>query len=116
MYAYHESETALASGRFFLKHALYAHADFIFMVNGISQFEREIPKELPNVEVRLRENKCYDLGSYGQMFDEDDRALVKRYKKFILLNSSIRGPFIPMWSKACWTDIYLNMITDWVKV
>jgi len=86
------------------------------MVNGISQLEREIPKSIPNLEVRLRDNECFDLGSYGQMLGEDDRALVKKYKKFILLNSSIRGPFLPTWSKDCWSDVYMDMVTDKVKV
>ena len=116
MYAYHETEVALTSARFFLKHALHARADFIFLVNGISQLEREIPKNLSNVSVRLRDNICYDLGSHGQVLAEDDRALVKKYQKFILLNSSIRGPFMPLWSRDCWTDIYMSMITDTVKV
>ena len=116
VYAYHESEAALESARFFIKHGLHAYADFIFMVNGISQLEREIPKSIPNLEVRLRDNECFDLGSYGQMLGEDDRALVKKYKKFILLNSSIRGPFLPTWSKDCWSDVYMDMVTDEVKV
>lgn len=116
VYAYHESDAALKSGRFFLKHGLHAHADFIFVVNGPSQFEREIPKNLTNVEVRLRDNICYDLGTYGQILGENERALVKKYKRFILLNSSIRGPFLPTWSKDCWSDIYSDMITDVVKV
>jgi len=116
VYAYHETETALRNARFFIQHGLHGSADFIFIVNGISQLERELPKDLSNVEVRLRDNECFDLGSYGQMLGEDDRALAKKYKKFILLNSSIRGPFLPVWSKDCWSDVYGDMITDSVKV
>lgn len=41
---------------------------------------------------------------------------VKQYKKIIMLNASIRGPFVPHWSKECWSDAYLDRVTDEVKV
>ncbi len=116
VYAFHESETALANARFFINHALHANADFLFLINGPSALEKDIPTHLPNIDIRLRENTCYDLGSYGEVLGQDDRLLAKKYKKFILLNSSIRGPFLPVWSRECWTDIYANMVTDTVKV
>jgi hypothetical protein len=116
VYAYHENENALANARFFIKHALHNHADFLFLINGDSILEKEIPTYLPNVQMRLRHNLCYDLGSSGQVLLENNRHLVQKYKKFILLNSSIRGPFLPVWSRDCWTDIYTNMVTDVVKV
>jgi hypothetical protein len=116
VYAYHESENALANARFFINHALHASSDFLFLINGPSLLEKEVPTHLPNIDIRLRENVCYDLGSYGEVLGQDDRSLVKKYRKFILLNSSIRGPFLPVWSKECWTDIYQNIVTDTVKV
>lgn len=54
------------------------------------------------------------LGAYAEALLKDD--LYKKYKNFILLNASLRGPFVPYWSEACWSDLYLNKITDEVKV
>lgn len=33
----------------------------------------------------------------GEVLEANDRALVKKYDKFILMNASIRGPFMPHW-------------------
>lgn len=56
------------------------------------------------------------MGAYGDVFNRDDRALVKRYSRFILLNASIMGPFMPRWSNQCWSDAYLGKITPEVKL
>lgn len=41
--------------------------------------------------------------------------LWQQYKRFITLNASVRGPFLPMYSENCWTDSFLNRVTDRVK-
>ena len=33
-----------------------------------------------------------------------------------MLNASIRGPFLPYWASGCWSDMYLEKVTDEVKV
>lgn len=43
-------------------------------------------------------------------------ALRWRYKRYILMNASIRGPFMPTWSQQCWSDAYLNKVTPVVKL
>ncbi|RDW94947.1 hypothetical protein BP5796_00710 [Coleophoma crateriformis] len=116
MYAYHETDNALTNANFFLQHGLHAAADFIFIINGASLLERQIPVHLPNVKVALRTNNCFDLGAHGAVLLEEDRALIKRYKKFILLNASIRGPFTPRWADKCWSDVYQDLVTDTVKL
>lgn len=43
--------------------------------------------------------------------------LWKKYKRFITLNASIRGPFFPVYaSSSCWSDVFLNRVTEKVKV
>ena len=32
------------------------------------------------------------------------------------MNSRVRGPFTPPWSKDCWSNIYLDKLTDKVKL
>lgn len=69
----------------------------------------------PNVWVVHHENRCYDVGSYGEALQDIGEGLAP-YKRFILMNASIRGPFVPHWSKECWSDAYLDKVTDKVKV
>jgi hypothetical protein len=113
LYAYSESEAGRRNIEFFLAHALHATADFIFILNGPTLVAPIIP-ELPNILIVERRNDCYDLGAYAEVLMEN--GLYKHYHKFIMLNASIRGPFVPYWSEGCWADMFLNRITDKVKV
>lgn len=114
LYAYAHSDNALINFRFFLEKALHAHADFVFIFNGESEAEALVPVHLENVRVIRRPNACYDLGAFGDVLAQD--GLWLKYKKFITLNASIRGPFLPMWSDDCWTDAFLNKVTERIKV
>jgi len=93
-----------------------------------------------NVFVKRRPNTCFDLGAHYEvlngvmggegwfgkdgaiaevqgMASKGDKMLLRnRYKRFILMNASIRGPFVPRWSMECWSDSYLNRLTDKIKV
>jgi hypothetical protein len=113
LYAYSESESGRMNLNFFIEHGLHAAADFVFIFNGETDAHELVP-DRPNIRIVQRENKCYDIGAYGEILQKDD--LYKPYKKFIMLNASIRGPFVPYWSGRCWSDLYLNKITDEVKV
>lgn len=72
-----------------------------------------MPKK-DNIRLVQRPNECYDLGAYAEVLLKDD--LYKDYKRFITMNASIRGPFVPYWSEGCWTDMFLSKVTDEVKV
>ncbi|CZR55863.1 uncharacterized protein PAC_05751 [Phialocephala subalpina] len=112
-YVYSESGEALENLLFFLDHGLHAKADFIFIFNGETNDTRKIPKK-PNIKIVQRNNTCYDLGAHAEVLTKDDLWL--RYKKFIIMNASVRGPFIPHWAEACWSDKLLNKITNDVKL
>ncbi|KAM7216052.1 hypothetical protein V8F06_008525 [Rhypophila decipiens] len=114
LYAYSESDSARANIQFFITKGLHSTSDFIFIINGNNSVASLIPS-LPNVRIISRENTCYDLGAFGEVLRQDD--LYKQYTRFITLNASIRGPFLPMWtSKQCWKDIYLSRVTDETKL
>ena len=51
----------------------------------------QLPK---NVRVRNHTNECYDWGTFGWLLRSGEVA-VEKYKYFILLNSSVRGPYLP---------------------
>ena len=113
LYAYSESKNARFNLEFFVNHGLHAAADFVFILNGPTTASSLIP-DRPNIRFVQRRNDCYDLGAYAEVLTT--KGLYTKYKKFIMLNASIRGPFLPYWSEGCWTDLYLQRITDEVKV
>lgn len=80
-----------------------------------------LPVGRPNMRIIKRENTCFDLGAHAEVLTKVEgggtgRALKDRYKRFILMNASIRGPFVPHWSKECWSDAYLGRLNEKVKV
>jgi hypothetical protein len=116
LYAYAESNFARANLQYFIQHGLYAGADFIFVINGNATLDLLLPDTIPNVRIIRRGNDCFDLGGIGEVLNANDSALVKRYSKFILMNASVRGPFMPTWAKGCWSDMFLNKLSDEVKL
>jgi hypothetical protein len=113
LYAYSETPNARTNLIFFLAHGLHKSADFVFIMNGESDATYLIPVE-SNIRIVQRPNDCYDLGAYAEVLTKDD--FYKDYKGFILMNASIRGPFLPAWASGCWSEMYLGKITDKVKV
>ncbi|KAK1599053.1 uncharacterized protein LY79DRAFT_536771 [Colletotrichum navitas] len=113
LYAFAESETARENLKFFINQGLHDAADFIFILNGETSVGAIIPQK-NNIRVISRPNTCFDLGAYGEVLRKDD--LYKKYKRFITLNASIRGPFLPHWAQSCWSDLYLGRLTDTVKL
>ncbi|PQE22249.1 Asparagine synthetase protein [Rutstroemia sp. NJR-2017a WRK4] len=113
LYAYTESDHSRINLKFFISHGLHAAADFIFILNGETNASSLIPKE-ENIKYVERQNDCYDLGSYAEVLTKDN--LYKKYKKFIMLNASIRGPYLPYWAQSCWSDVYLDRITATTKL
>lgn len=119
-YAYSESDFGRKNLQFFVDHGLHDAADFVFILNGETDVKNVvIPKGRSNIKVIERDNTCFDLGAhYTVLTQKEDggKPLKDRYKRFILMNASIRGPFVPHWSKECWSDAYLGRLNDKVKV
>ncbi|KAK2000039.1 hypothetical protein LX36DRAFT_631320 [Colletotrichum falcatum] len=113
LYAFAESDVARKNLKFFINQGLHDAADFVFILNGETSVGTIIP-EKKNIRVINRPNTCFDLGAYGEVLRKDD--LYKKYKRFITLNASIRGPFLPHWAQSCWSDLYLGRLTDKVKL
>ena len=116
LYVYTERPDSRKNAVYFIQHGLHENADFIFIFNGESDLDELFPKNTPNIKVIRRSNTCYDLGAIGEVLRADDQELVKKYNRFIFMNASVRGPFIPLWTDACWTDIFLNKLTENVKL
>ncbi len=99
--------------------------DYYFILQNVNNKivnESEMPI-LPkrNAHYIQHENKCFDFGSAGWFFhtytygnpwmnqtaiiDQDKRLNITQYKYFILMNSSMRGPFFPPY--------YLKFLLDY---
>lgn len=113
LYAYFETENSRQNFEFFLRHGLHAGADFLFILNGDNKAEDILPKA-SNIRYIKRANDCYDLGAFAEVLLKND--LYKKYNRYITMNASIRGPFLPYWSTGCWSDMYLDRINEKVKV
>lgn len=86
----------------------------MFIFNGDTDADSLLPVA-PEIRAVRRNNTCYDLGSHAEVLTTDD--LWRRYSRFILMNASVRGPFMPTWAdKMCWTDRLLSKLTSEVKV
>lgn len=114
VFVYADSPNAKENLKFFIKRGIHTAADFIFIFNGPSDAPELVPTHLENVKVVQRENTCYDIGAIGEVLSKD--GLWMKYKRFITMNASIRGPFVPVWSNECWTDAFFRKLTDEVKV
>ncbi len=64
--------------------------------------------------VIYRENKGVDFGAWSDGLLTGERY--KAYTHFIFVNSSVIGPFVPAYFKGRWTDIFLDGLTDTVKL
>jgi hypothetical protein len=116
LYVYSERADSRKNAIYFIQHGLHARADFIFIFNGETDLDKLLPKHVPNIRIVRRDNTCYDLGAIGEVLRSNNQELVKKYKRFIFINASVRGPFLPTWSNECWSDLFLNKINDKVKL
>ncbi|KAK7735316.1 hypothetical protein SLS53_007547 [Cytospora paraplurivora] len=123
LYAFSDTPIARDNLRFFLNHGLHAAADFIFILNGMNNITAQellIPQGASNIRTIYRPNTCFDLGAYGEVLRGNTiplglgphrLELYRRYKRFIMLNSSVRGPFLPHWGQgSCWSDLFLSKV------
>jgi len=98
--------------KYFIKKGIFKddNIDFIFIIN-----DPKLKVDVPDyVKVINRENKGYDFGAWSEGLLTNNLYL--KYDYFIFANSSVVGPIIPTYYKGKWTDIFLDGITDTIKL
>lgn len=141
-YVYVESPTNRENLIFFIRHGLYHSADFVFTFNGETNAHELLPNHpsspyynasMNNIEVIHRENIGLDFAGHAETllreWNQDETSLIpmgkedqggkkfwQSYNRFILMNASVRGPFLPYWSQDCWSEAFWRKITATVKV
>lgn len=82
---------------------------------SISSLLKHCSRPPENVRIFEKENSCFDLGSIGWLL-EKDRTILTKYRYYIWINASVRGPFIAPYAGVHWTDPFLMKLNDTVKL
>lgn len=83
--------------------------DYIIVVSGDTTLH--FPK-LKNLRLMHTSSPCFDFGLWG--IGLKSRTLA--HTTFILLNPTVRGPFLPAWYTAHWSSSFLSMLDNKVKL
>ena len=93
----------------------------------------DLPALPPNARYVYHPNSCYDWGTIGWVFSSG-AADPSHYEFFLLMNSSVRGPYLPPYFATMaataaaggatqpphppprWHDIFFDRLTDHVKL
>ena len=102
--------------RAFIKDSIFydKNIDFIIISNDKEAQIHISDNNLTNVKVIYRNNIGYDFGGWSEALLTNNTY--KKYDKFIFVNSSVSGPFLPIDYKGKWTDIYLNGLEANIKL
>jgi hypothetical protein len=115
IYAYYETEGARRNLGFFCRHGISPDRDrqHVIVVNGTCSIEDQIPK-LENVIVLKRDNTGFDFGAWAHGLRH---VPIEQFDYFFLLNSSVTGPFVPLYEEASeWPVRFLGMLNGRVKL
>ena len=106
LYAYSEQTSeAVRNLQYFLHFGVAEDnddVDFVFIVNGCHKMR--FPRA-SNVYVIERKNECFDFGAWGEGLKYVE-GKNKIYNHIILLNGSVRGPFLPVYERRKWWHVF----------
>lgn len=112
LYVFHELTPSVL---YFAKHGVFDHVnyDFIFIINSTDS-AIQLPHMPTNVRILRRENVGFDFGAWSTgLFLEDN---YKKYSNYIFINSTVVGPFMPKDSTKLWPELFLERLSDTVKL
>ena len=95
------------------------NADYYFILQQINNKifdKRKLPKLPSNAHYIQHENKCFDIGTIG-WFLSSGMIDKSKYKYFIFLNSSVRGPFVvSYYDSPIWYTIFTRRLNDHIRL
>jgi len=110
LYVFHEFNNRV---QYFIENGIFKSENYTFLViiNGDNKQIINLPEY---VKILKRDNIGFDFGGWSDGLLNDD--LYKNYDNFIFVNSSCIGPFTPSYYSGNWCDIFINNITDDIKL
>jgi len=109
LYVFHELNDRV---QYFVRNCIFDSPDVDFYVianNPNLRFELS-----PYIKTMTRNNIGFDFGAWSECLAKND--MYKNYENFIFVNSSVIGPFLPVYFSGRWTDIYINGLKNNVKL
>jgi len=96
----------------------HPHVHFLVIVNG-DEFTVKLPEANNIVVHRRARNFGMDVCAYKETFPLVDDGTIKlpgghkfeKYRYFVIMNASVRGPFMPWGVRVHWLDHFLMQIT-----
>lgn len=89
---------------FFLTRAWRSDLVFIVLISGDTSVE--LPSK-PNIRYIRTENSGHDFGSYATVIDD---PAFDAHDRFLFVNCTVRGPFLPPYDRQCWTRPFLSLL------
>ena len=95
--------------------------DFIFIFNN-PDLKLEFSLDRDNVKIFNRENIGLDFAAWTHILflKDNDKFLYEKYDFFILLNSTVRGPFLPPYynqkHQGYWPELFISKLNNDIKL
>lgn len=124
IYAYYETPEARRNLDFFLQYGIVERTEdgvameYVIVINHDGQ-----PPQIPRlaglpafVAIINQPNSGSDMCAWHEVLGEFEKSnLLREYAYFILMNASVRGPFLPSYvNRDAWPDIFFRMLTNTV--
>lgn len=111
-YCYYEKTKECQNNlQYFIDNAIYEEYDYVFILNGGTGITITAQK---NITIVKRQNIGTDFHAYAHIINAITN--LNDYDNFFFVNSNVCGPFIPKYSNMKWTDAYINLLKDNVKL
>jgi len=109
LYAYYEKNDIYAKNlTYFLENGLIDNITFVFIINDFCSVS--IPTN-ENIHIINRPNNGFDFGAWNSGLEYlEKRGLIFDYYYF--LNTSVRGPFIPLYCEKNWIEIFQELFIE----
>jgi hypothetical protein len=115
LYAYYKNDVSKDNLNFFIKNGYIDNElyTFIFIINNFN-VSVSIPDKR-NIIVHRRVNEGFDFGAWSVGLSLIN---INDYSKFIFINGSSIGPFVPRYipKNITWIDLMTSMIDDNIKL
>jgi hypothetical protein len=101
--------------KYFINNCIFYDENIDFVIISNNKTNREFMVDVPSyVKILYRDNIGYDFGGWSEALLSNN--LYQSYDKFIFVNSSVSGPFIPADYSGKWTDMYINGLRNNIKL